>query len=114
MPKSIDVDSFYSEIIMEERPVLLAYIRRDYEYREQTEVLESVSKMYGDAVKACVLDEEPIGEFKKLGIDGDPIFFVFYEGKERGRMFGKADIETLSLFVFQSLPNFQDVNRARI
>ncbi len=100
---SIGVGNFSSEITVQERPVLLAYIRRDYDYREQTEILESLSERYGDKVKVCLLDEDSIGEIRKLGIDGDPTFFVFYKGKERGKdvwQGGHRDIKFICITSF--------------
>lgn len=111
MIESIRIDSFESEVLEEKRPVLLAYIRR--EYKKQTEILESISKKYGDTLKICLLDDKLSGAYKKLGIEGDPTFFVFYKEKEKGRMLGKADMESLCSFVLQALPNFQDNNEAK-
>jgi len=113
MIESIRLDSFESEVLEEKRPVLLAYIRRDHEYKKQTEVLESISERYGDTLKICLLDGNLSGAYKKLGIEGDPTFFVFYKEKEKGRMLGKADRESLCSFVLQALPNFQDNNEAK-
>ncbi|MBW2640381.1 MAG: hypothetical protein JRE10_09525 [Deltaproteobacteria bacterium] len=42
---SIGTDNFDSEFLSKKRPVLLAYIRRDYEYKNQIEILESVVSM---------------------------------------------------------------------
>lgn len=96
---SIGTDNFDSEILSEKRPVLLAYIRRDYEYKNQIEILKSVSNKYGDAIKVCLLDENFVRAYKNLEIKGDPTFIGFYEGNEKGRILGKADTETLISFV---------------
>ncbi|MBW2663215.1 MAG: hypothetical protein JRD93_14785 [Deltaproteobacteria bacterium] len=98
---SIGADNFDSEILSEKRPVLLAYIRRDYEYKNQIEILESVSKEYGDAIKVCLLDENFTRAYKNLGIEGDPTFIGYYKGNEKGRILGKADRETLISFVLR-------------
>ncbi len=105
----IGMDNFDFEITAEKRPVLLACIRRDDEYREQTEVLESISRRYGDELKICLLNEDFIEIYRKLGIVGTPTFIIFYEGREKGRMLGKVDREKLSSFVFK---NFAELSKA--
>jgi hypothetical protein len=113
MLTSIGIDDFDSEIKAKKRPILLACIRRDYEYKEQAEILESVSERYGDELKVWLLDEDFIGVYRRLGIAGTPTFIIFYEGREKGRMLGKANRKTLSSFILRSLPSFQDNNKAR-
>ena len=101
---SIHLDNFDSEIAEEEGPVLLAYIRSDHEYKEQTEVLDVIAKKYGDRLKVCLLDENNIAELgKRLGIEGAPTFIGFNDGKERGRLLGKVDAKTATLFVSNKL-----------
>jgi hypothetical protein len=107
---SVGTDNFSSEVLQGKMPVLLATIRRDYGYKEQTRVLEGVSKEYVERLKVCLLDENSIGTFRKCGIDGSPAFVIFYGGTEKGRMLGKADRGTLSKFVsgiLSSLPSGQ-------
>ena len=101
---SIGAESFYSEILSERRPVLLACISRDYDYDEQTGVLGGVSKRYGKKLKVCLLDEDSIGAFMKFGVEGSPAFIVFHEGEEKGRMLGKADTQSLNDLVLKTLP----------
>ena len=102
--KLISLSNFESEITEEKKPVLLAYIRRDHDYKEQTDVLYSISKNYGGALKVCMLDEDSFDAFGvKLGIEGDPTFIGYYNGKEKGRILGKTDRETLISFVSRNL-----------
>lgn len=105
---TIGADNFDSEITAEKRPVLLAYIVPDFAYRQQLEALESVSKRYfGDSLKICLLNEDFIKSRRHLGIGGSPTFIIFYQGKEKGRKLGKADKESLSSFILQTLPNLR-------
>ena len=96
---TIGADNFDSEILSEKRHVLLAYIRRDYGFKNQIEILEDLSKNYNDTIKICLLDENFARTYKNLEIKGDPTFLVYYEGKEKGRILGKADREKLISFV---------------
>ena len=106
----ISTDNFESGLLDEKRPVLLACIRRDHEFKEQTEVLERVSKSYGEDLKVCLLDGDFTGACRRLGIEGTPTFLILYEGKEKARMLGKADMETLNSFVLRALPYSQKEN----
>lgn len=103
MVTTIYADSFDSEVLVEKRPVLLACIRRDYDYDEQTGVLGGISNKYGKKLKVCLLDEDSIGAFMKFGIEGSPAFIIFHDGEEKGRMLGKADTQSLSSFVLKTL-----------
>ncbi len=95
--------NFDIEVLEERQPVLLAYIRRDYGYIEQTKSLEAISNRYEDSLKICLLDDSSIETFKRCGIDGSPAFVIFHKGKEKGRKLGKANIIALSQFVSEVL-----------
>ena len=53
---SINADNFDSKILSEKRPVLLAYICRDYGYKSQIEILKDLSEN-NKTIKICLLDE---------------------------------------------------------
>jgi thioredoxin-like negative regulator of GroEL len=102
---SIGLEDFQRQVIEERRPVLVACIHLDSEFKEQREALEGVSRFYGEALKVCLLDEDSIGALReKLGIGGTPAFVILYGGKERDRMLGKVDSDTLRVFVLRALP----------
>jgi hypothetical protein len=51
-----------------------------------------------------VLNEEFIAAFKKnYGIGGTPTFLILVQGKERSRMLGLADKETLTNLISHNL-----------
>lgn len=108
----ISADNFEAKVLEEKRPVLLAYIRRDYEFKKQAEVLRNVSKMYDNELKVYQLDENSIGLIRMLDIAGDPTFLIFHEGEEKERILGKANNETLSAFVLRNIQNFKHDNEA--
>jgi len=100
----IEPDNFESEVTNEKRPVLLSFIHRDLEFETHITAMEGISKRYADTLKVCVLDAEFIGPLgEKLGVDGTPTFLVLAEGKEKSRMLGQADNETLEAFLSQAL-----------
>lgn len=108
MFKQLEMNKFYSEVLREGLPVLLARIRRDYDYKAQTRILDGVSRGYLDRLKVCILDENSIGTFEKCGIDGFPAFVIFHKGEEKGRMLGKADWDSLDRFLSEILSKLPD------
>ncbi len=103
----IGAENFNSEALAEEKPVLLAFISPDYEFKEQTTVLTGLSKKYEKKLKVYLLDEDAIGTCMKFGVEGFPAFIIFERGEEKGRMLGKANRETLSSFVQKTLPDIK-------
>ena len=103
---SIGLDDFRCEVIEESRPVLVACIHSDSEFKEQVEALEGVSKTYGEALKVCLVNNAYVGALReKLGILGTPAFLILCGGKERDRMLGQADRKMLTAFVLRTLPH---------
>ena len=107
----VGIDNFNSEIKEAKRPVLLAYIAPGFEYRDQFNVIESVSRRYfGDSLKVCLLNKDFVTAraYRSLVIGEIPEFIVFFKGNERGRMTGRADKETLYSFLSKTLLKIQD------
>ena len=101
---SIDSDDFETEIIKENGALLLACIHWSGEYRGQMKVLEVVAKQFNGTVKFCHLEKDLIERYRKqLGIEGTPTFLFFKNGKEKSRMLGQVNEQTLSSFVMQNL-----------
>ena len=98
-----DIDNFEKEIEKETGPVLLACIRRDYNYNEQEKVIRKISNKFSAVMKVCLLDDESGAIYKKLGIEGTPTFLLFYNGEEKDRILGKTNLEKLNTFVLQAL-----------
>lgn len=107
--KLVGVYNFEVEIIRGRKPVFLACFDRNAKFEKRKEIINSISKLYGEALKVCLLEEEFFGAFKdRFNIHGTPTFFIFLEGKEKDRMLGQADQETLKSFIAQSLPGLAD------
>ncbi|MBW2606668.1 MAG: hypothetical protein JRD05_03420 [Deltaproteobacteria bacterium] len=110
----VGIDNFNSEIKEAKRPVLLAYIAPGFEYRDQFNVIESVSRRYfGDSLKVCLLNKDFVTAraYRGLVIGETPVFIVFFKGNVRGRMTGRADKETLYSFLSKALLKIQDEER---
>ncbi len=103
MLMTIAATDFDPEIIKIQKFILFAYIRRDYDFKSQTDVLKNVSKDLRDDMKIYLLDEETVNTFDWLDLGGSPTFILFYNGTEKGRLLGKADIKTLTVFLKKHL-----------
>ena len=96
-------ENFEKEVIGEKKPVLLLCMHRDEEFPNQLKVIEAIATKYSDELKVGLLEEEFIEAFKKnYGVIGTPTYLILIGGKERGRMLGLADQETLTDLVSQS------------
>jgi len=90
-------ENFEQEVIVEKRPVLILCMPRDEEFPNQLKVIEAIARKYSNELKVGLLDEEFIKPFKEnYSVVGTPTFLILVQGKERGRMLGLADQETLT------------------
>jgi thioredoxin-like negative regulator of GroEL len=93
-------ENFEQEVIAEEKPVLVLCMPRDIEFAGQLELLEDVARQHGEDLKIGFLEEEFIDAFKKIyDVLGTPTFLIFIEGKEKRRLLGLADHETITAFI---------------
>ncbi|MBW1902111.1 MAG: hypothetical protein JRJ20_10810 [Deltaproteobacteria bacterium] len=101
----ISNSNFETEVLCTEKPVLLMCMLQGQEYSEQIRVLKQVLETYDGLIGMRRLEEDFINGFKQMySIKGTPVFLLFHEGKEKGRMLGMADRERLEAFLTQNLP----------
>lgn len=92
----IKPENLTQEVIAEKRPLLLLCMPRDDQFSHQLKVLEDIAGEHTQTIKAGVLQEELIEMFKKnYEFTGTPTFLILVEGKEKSRLLGLADRETL-------------------
>ena len=100
----IDNENYAAEIHKAAKPVLLLCMPEGPDFSGQAALLHQAAQKYKDDLKVCVLEEELINGFKQmLNIKGTPVFLLFYQGREKGRMLGMAGEEQLSAFLFRHL-----------
>jgi hypothetical protein len=105
----IGKDNFYSETSDEQRPLLLACLHESPEFDQQAGALDGLSRVFGDALKVCLLDPDCIDTFSHvLQISGTPTFLIFRDGHEKGRLLGLADGGRLAAFVVKALPFLEE------
>ncbi len=80
-------------------PVLLVYIHRRHDFKEQIDLLESFTTKINGKIIIYLLNESFVNEIKLLNIEGSPTFICFYKGKEKGRICGKVDNIRLETFI---------------
>ena len=96
--------NFEQEVILERKPVLLLCMPDDSEFPGQLKVLNDVGVSWDRELKICLLEEEFIDSFKQsLRIGGTPTFIILVEGRERNRMLGLADRDSLADFISSTL-----------
>ena len=93
-------ENFEREVVAEKKPVLVLCMPRDTEFPKQLEVIEDIARQYSEELKVGLLQEEFIEAFKKnYGVLGAPTFLILVEGKEKRRLLGLADHETITAFI---------------
>ena len=107
MLNSIKPNDFENEVLGYDKPVLMACLSRDFRFKEQKEILDSVLRDYGGSLKVCLRDKDTLGDFRKFGIEGSPTFIIFHEGKEQGRMLGTVEKDRLNSFISRILSSFE-------
>jgi len=102
----IDNRNFTTEIDKAEKPVLLLCMPKGPDFSSQFILLHQIAEKYKDNLKVCLLEEELINGFRQMRhIKGTPVYLLFFQGKEKGRMLGMAGEEQLTSFLFRLLSN---------
>jgi thioredoxin-like negative regulator of GroEL len=109
MTPSARSGSYQREVPKREKSVLFAFFHWGEDLSKQMHVLETVCERYRDALEICLLENESFQAFREaFGIEGTPTFLLFHSGRERSRMLGQFDEETLNAFLRRSLPHLRD------
>lgn len=96
--------NFEADILSTDRPVLLMCVSGGRAYAEQKQVLQQLSGRFREQVGLCCLEEDLINGFKEMyNIKGTPVFLLFHNGREMGRMLGMADRDRLEAFLIRNL-----------
>ena len=89
---------------MNVKPVLLLCMPRGDDFPSQVRLLEDIAARHGLRLAAGLLAEEFIDGFKKkYDIPGTPTYLIFSEGRERNRLMGLADFQSLESFVLTNI-----------
>jgi hypothetical protein len=81
-------------------PILLACIHPNTAIKPQVEMLEYLSKVFGQRLKVCLLCEKISAVMRDTyGIEGTPTYLLVKEHTVIDRLLGQVDRETLTGFV---------------
>ena len=97
--------NYRAEIGNAVKPVLLLCMPKGPDFSDQISLLHQVAEKHKDVLKVCLLEEELINGFRQmLDIKGTPVYLLFCQGKEKGRILGMAGVEQLSAFLNPHTP----------
>ena len=93
-------DNFLQEVASETRPVLLLCMPPGEAFHSQIQIIEDIATRYSHIIKVGLLEEAYIETFKtNFSIHGTPTYLIMIQGKEKNRMIGLTDLETLTDFI---------------
>ena len=96
-------ENYEQEVTLENRPVLLLCMPYNKDFNVQVKIIEDIAQRHSKELKVGLVEEAFIEAFKKnLGIQGTPTFLILVEGKEKNRMLGLADKDSIQDFIFSS------------
>ncbi len=102
MIRFIGPENFEKEVITEKKSFLLLVMPPGSEFPKQVEIIEETERKHGPELKAGLVHEDFIEKFKeKYRISGTPTFLFFLRGKEKDRLLGLANRETLTSFILK-------------
>ena len=96
----IGLDNLEEEILKEKRPVLLLCMPRDETFQVQINILAALAERRSGTLKVCLLEEEFLSAFSRnFNLKGTPTYIIFINGREKDRLLGHADEDTLAEFL---------------
>lgn len=100
----IGPDNFADEVVSSSMPVLLLYMTHDDDFPNQHKLIGDIAVRYGARIKTGLLQESFSEYFRSmLNLQGTPTFLIFLNGKEKNRMLGLADFQSLDDFIRETL-----------
>jgi thioredoxin-like negative regulator of GroEL len=102
-PMSLSIlrpDNFQQEILDEQKLVLLACIHPGNEFRKQSELLKTVASRFDGGLKVCLLTHDGAKAIMdRFRVEGTPTYILLRQGREKERLLGETDLDTLSASV---------------
>jgi thioredoxin-like negative regulator of GroEL len=104
--------NFDTQVLQAKQPVLLLCMNNQQMLSDQIGVLRRhIENNYNSGIRICMLEQDFIYAFKQMyHIAGLPIFLLFDQGKEIGRMLGMADTGHLGAFLARYFPEAEDIS----
>jgi hypothetical protein len=100
----VTLDTVEQELNTSTTPVLLACLHPDADISSQVELLDQVSKLFGDQMKVYLLCEAFTGAFgQTYRIEGTPTYLLFKQNTVLDRILGQVDVNTLTAYLSRTL-----------
>lgn len=100
MLKILEPQAFDVELQSSPKPFVVAFLKRNERYRNQSQTLDEVSKHYDGKVRCYLYDADYLDTaMDRFMVKGTPTFLLFAEGREVDRLIGESDQETLDEFI---------------
>ncbi len=100
MVKKIEPQAFDMELQNSSEPFLVAFLKRNERFREQSKILDETSSKHGDALRCYLYDTDYLETaMRRFFVKGTPTFLLFSGGREVSRLIGESDRETLDEFI---------------
>ena len=104
MVKTLEPHAFDIELQSSHEPFLVAFLKRNERFREQSQALDEASKDYEDKVRCFLYDADYLDTaMDRFMVKGTPTFLLFSDGCEVDRLIGESDRETLDEFIQNSI-----------
>lgn len=100
MVKTIEPQAFDVELQSSHEPFLVAFLKRNERFREQSKALDGASKDFADKIRCYLYDADYLDTaMERFMVKGTPTFLLFSGGREVDRLIGESDRETLDEFI---------------
>ncbi|MFH1915597.1 MAG: thioredoxin family protein [Pseudomonadota bacterium] len=100
MVKTIQPQALELELHGGSRPFLVAFLKRNERFREQSRMLNDVASRFAGSLDCHLYSQDYLDTaMQRFQLKGTPTFLLFSEGREVDRLIGESDPETLDEFI---------------
>jgi len=104
MIKTLEPQAFDLELNSSREPFLVAFLKHNERFLDQSRILDDASRKYGDKVHCFVYNADYLDTaMDRFMVRGTPTFLLFSEGREIDRLMGESDQETLDDFISSAI-----------
>ncbi len=97
--KTIEPQAFETELQNGDEPILVAFLKKNERFLEQSRVLERASSVH-PKLHCYMYDVDYLDMgMERFKVKGTPTFLLFAGGKEVDRLIGDSDQDTLDEFI---------------
>ena len=104
MTDSVKPRQLEQALLEDAAPLAVAFLKRNAHYAEQVRTLAQACQATSPPTACCVCDPDYLpSAARKYDVHGTPTFVLFSDGRERGRLIGAADADSLQDFIAEAL-----------